>query len=117
MNFCRRMVVVLAAGIAIFTAGCAGIVERNETGLKVTEVKRGELRIRGATVSDFNYESSVREVRSGNEIHIFVHERAVFHHVSGKEVGGPFDYTLKVPDDVDTVTFGRKKTVIWTRGH
>jgi len=28
---------------------------------------------------------------------------------------GNLDYTLRIPDDIDTVTFGEKKKVIWIR--
>ena len=116
MKFCKYAVIVLIAGALVFAVSRAGALEKDlVAGLKVTEAKPGELHIQGTDMNSAKYVSAIKEARSGGEINILVEDSLVSIHGARDGQSGTFNYTLKVPAGVDTVTFGKSKTVIWKR--
>ncbi len=113
------MVCVAAAMAGM--AGCSSVVERGAiAGLKVAPVKGsrgGELQIHGTDANSAFIISSVREERNGDRINLIVRQTVTSGGVKPGQ-GGTFDYTLKIPAEVNEVTFGKEHKVIWKRkGH
>lgn len=107
------------AGLALlFSAGCSSVVERGQSmvALKAIPVKGArdrELRITGSSGGSALSIASIVEKRDGGEINVLVTQRLVGCHGAKAGQSGSFDYTVKIPDGVNVVTFGKNKAVLW----
>jgi hypothetical protein len=49
----------------------------------------------------------------GRTLRIIIHGALMNEYI---EVKGVLNYTISVPDSIDTITIGNKKTIIWNKG-
>ncbi|MDD4616864.1 MAG: hypothetical protein PHW76_07130 [Alphaproteobacteria bacterium] len=105
--------ILLAVGIGLLLPETNILEVQDTVKFKVEQIGTFpvKLKLSGLGSKKFLSVKKISEERSGNSIQVLVRLKST----EDEGAHGDFDYTCSVPNDINSVTFGKDKIVVWDR--